>query len=67
MYYCESAKKLLVLYNKKNNTKLTTKEFFNDVFVPLFYGDDISLMSVTNSPFYNLPANREKTIDVYKH
>ena len=44
-------KKFLKKYNEVENKNLTPKEFFVDIFYPIFYGSDKNLMEVTNSTF----------------
>jgi len=53
-------KKFLKKYNEVEKKNLTPKEFFVNVFYPLFYGGEKSLMFVQNSPFSN-PANKKKS------
>jgi len=63
MYYCESAKVLLSLYNQKNNLELSMESFFYDVFVPIMFKDydGENLMHVQNSPFTS-PVSKKKSL-----
>jgi len=55
MYTSYIGKKLLCLYNQRNNTSLSAKAFFDEVLFPLFFDDDKHLMHVSNSPFFQKP------------
>lgn len=44
-------KKFLKKYNEVENKNLTPKEFFVNIFYPIFFGDDKPLMRIMNSPF----------------
>lgn len=55
-------KKFLKFYNEKENKNLKPKEFFTDVFLPIFHGGKKSLMYIINSPFDN-PSNKKKSND----
>lgn len=50
MYSMYIGKKYLEMYNQKNK-QLTAKEFFNDIYFPLFYDNERYLQWIVNSPF----------------
>jgi hypothetical protein len=52
--------KFLKKYNEVEHKSLTPKQFFVDIFYPLFYSNDKNLMFIQNSPFAN-PSNKNKT------
>lgn len=51
MYLSVIGKSLVRAYNEKYRTKYTVRSFFDEVYHPLFFGDDKYLMWATNSPF----------------
>ncbi len=51
------------LYNKKKNTNYDAEHFFEEKMFPLFFDEDMHLMHVGNSPFFQKP----KAEDVKKH
>jgi hypothetical protein len=62
MFTSYIGKKLLKLYNQKNQTDLTARGFFDEILFPLFFNDERHLMHVSNSPFFQKPnANATKT------
>jgi len=63
MYTSYIGKKFLKLYNEREGTNLSAKEFFDEIFFNLFFNDEKHLMHVGNSPFFQKP--REE--DVKKH
>lgn len=63
MYTSYIGKKFLMLYNEREGTNLSAKEFFDEIFFNLFFNDEKHLMHVGNSPFFQKP--REE--DVKKH
>lgn len=58
MYTSHIGKQFIQLYNRKNNTQYTAKEFFNEVFYPLFYysEDYRFLQTVHSSTFSQIHA-----------
>ena len=62
MYASLIGKKFLEYYNSKNKTSLTTKEYFDKVFFPLFYDREKYLFSPANTPLFQL-VTRKKTAD----
>lgn len=51
MYLSVIGKSLVRAYNEKYRTNYTVRTFFDEVYHPLFFGDDKYLMWATNSPF----------------
>ncbi|MEN6510525.1 MAG: hypothetical protein ABFD00_01660 [Chloroherpetonaceae bacterium] len=56
MYTSYIGKKFLNYYNKKENTNLQAREFFDTVLFPLFFDNEKHLMHVSNSPFFQKPS-----------
>jgi len=56
MYTSYIGKKFLKLYNEKTNQKFSARQFFDDVFFPLFFDNEKHLMHVSNSPFFQKPS-----------
>lgn len=52
MYTSYIGKKFLQLYNQKENSNYSAKEFFDKVFFPVFFNDEKHLMHVGNSAFF---------------
>ena len=63
MYTSYIGKKFLRLYNEREKTDLSAKDFFDKVFFKLFFDDEKHLLHVGNSPFFQKP----KDDDVKKH
>ena len=63
MYTSYIGKNFLKIYNKREGKKLSSEEFFNQIFFELFFRDNSHLMHVGNSPFFQKP----KADDVAKH
>ncbi|HUX56115.1 MAG TPA: hypothetical protein VMV77_04025 [Bacteroidales bacterium] len=55
MYTSYIGKKFLKLYNDREGTNLSAKEFFGGKFFELFFNDEKHLMHVGNSPFFQKP------------
>jgi hypothetical protein len=58
MYTSYIGKKFLALYIQKTGKKLTAAQFFEQEFFPLFFDHDKHLMHVSNSPFFQNPAEQ---------
>jgi hypothetical protein len=58
MYTSYIGKQFLALYNKEMKTSFTGKEFFNEIFFPLFFDNEKHLMHVSNSPFFQRPSQK---------
>ncbi len=56
MYTSYIGKKFLKLYNEKEQVNLSAKEFFDEIFFPLFFDSEQHLMHVGNSPFFQKPT-----------
>lgn len=58
MYTSYVGKKFLQLYREHNNLPddYTARQFFDEVFFPLFFDDEEHLMHVGNSPFFQKPT-----------
>lgn len=56
MYTSYIGKKFLKLYNKKNESNHSARQFFDRIFFPLFFDDEKHLMHVSNSPFFQKPS-----------
>lgn len=63
MYTSYIGKEFLKLYNERERTSLSAKEFFDRIFFNLFFNDEKHLMHVGNSPFFQKPRD----IDVETH
>lgn len=59
MYTSHIGKKFIQLYNRKNNTEHTAKEFFNEVYFPIFFDNAKFLLSPANTPLFQLIAQRK--------
>lgn len=53
MYTSTIGRIFLNAYNKKYNTQYTAKEFFTDIFIPLFFDHNKYMMTGGNSPLEN--------------
>ena len=51
MYHSVIGKKLVECLNKRDGRTLTVREFFDDVYVPLFFGSSRFLQYINNSPY----------------
>lgn len=51
MYHSVIGKRLVACTNKRDGTAYTVREFFDKVYVPLFFGGGRLLQNVNNSPF----------------
>ena len=56
MYTSYIGKKFLHIYNEKTSQNLSAREFFDNIFFPLFFDDEKHLMHVGNSPFFQSPS-----------
>jgi hypothetical protein len=65
MYTSYIGKKFIELYKQKYNKPdgYSAQQFFDEVVFPLFFDDELHLMHVSNSPFFQKP----KQEDVEKH
>ncbi len=63
MYTSYIGEKFLKLYNEREGTNLSAKEFFDKIFFHLFFNNEKHLLHVGNSPFFQKP----KEEDVKKH
>ncbi len=52
MYLSVIGKRLVACINERDGTEYTIREFFDEVFVPLFFGNQRFLLNIGNSPFY---------------
>ena len=59
MYTSYIGKKFLKLYNEREGTNFTAKEFFDKVFFQIFFNDEKHLMHVGNSPFFQKPKEED--------
>lgn len=70
MYAIEIGRKFLYLYNERMGTAYTAREFFDEVYYPLFFDveeDEKHLLSITNSPFTNSSIKgKEKRLESFK-
>lgn len=58
MYTSYIGKKFLALYNEREGLALTAKEFFDEIFFPIFFESDKHLMHVGNSAFFQKPPQK---------
>jgi len=63
MYTSYIGKKFLTLFNEREKTNYSAKEFFDKVFYKIFFDDEKHLLHVGNSPFFQKP----KEDDVRKY
>lgn len=63
MYTSYIGKKFLKLYNERNDTDLTPKEFFNIIQFPIFFDDPKHLMHVHGSTFFQKIGKEQKSED----
>lgn len=59
MYTSHIGQKFLEIYNRKTGQKFSAEEFFDKIMYPLFFADKRHLMHVSNSPFFQSPAEKE--------
>jgi len=59
MYTSYIGKKLLRLYNERENKNYSAREFFDDIFFPVFFKDESHLLHVGNSPFFQKPKGED--------
>jgi hypothetical protein len=59
MYTSYIGQKFLDIYNQRTSNSYTAGEFFEKVMFPLFFNDVRHLMHVSNSPFFQTPAEKE--------
>lgn len=59
MYTSYIGKKFIKLYNEREGTSLSAKEFFDKVFFNLFFNDEKHLLHVGNSPFFQKPTEED--------
>lgn len=59
MYSMYIGKKYLEIYNSKNK-HLSSKEFFDEVYFPLFFNNERYMQLINNSPFDQLCKHKEK-------
>lgn len=62
MYTAHIGKHFVEIYNRKENSNLTAKEFFETVYFPLFYDNSRYLQHIGNAPFAQL-FNQHKNTD----
>lgn len=58
MYTSYIGKKFLKLYNHRNSSNLSARNFFDEIFFLLFFDDEQHLMHVGNSPFFQRPSGK---------
>lgn len=59
MYTSYIGLKFLAIYNKREGKNLTAHDFFDSEVFPLFFENERHLMHVSNSPFFQNPAEKE--------
>ena len=59
MYTSYIGLKFLALYNRKTGKAYSAFKFFDEVMFPLLFDDERHLMHVSNSPFFQTPADKE--------
>jgi len=64
MYASHIGKKFLELYNQKNNSHLTSKQYFVDFHFPLFYDNENYLHSPGNTPLFGLIINHSTNNEI---
>lgn len=63
MYTSTIGRIFLDAYNEKYNTKLTPKEFFLEIYIPLFFGHNKYMMTGGNSPLENPKISWDKIMN----
>lgn len=59
MYTSHIGKRFVALYNKKTNNTLTAKQFFDDIYFPLFFDNERLLQSPGNTPIFQLLVSKK--------
>jgi hypothetical protein len=59
MYTSYTGKKLLRLYNERENKNYSAREFFDEVFFEVFFEDESHLLHVGNSAFFQKPKEED--------
>lgn len=60
MYHAVIGKRLVACLNQRDGTHYTVREFFDEVYVPLFFGSARMLQYVNNSPFAQAFTSQKK-------
>jgi hypothetical protein len=60
MYHSVIGKKLVACINRRDGTNYTVREFFEDVYMPLFFGEKQMLQFINNSPFDQAISKQKK-------
>lgn len=60
MYHSVIGKKLVACLNRRDGKNYTVREFFDSVYVPLFFGSERLLQYVNNSPFDQTFSKQKK-------
>ena len=64
MYHSVIGKRLVACINLRNGTKYTVREFFDEVYVPLFFANSRLLQHVNNSPFAQEFTTQKKAFTI---
>ncbi len=59
MYVSHIGKRFVTIYNEKNKTNLTAKQFFDTVLFPCFYDNERYLQSAANTTLFQLIAQKK--------
>ncbi len=62
MYLSVIGKRLVRSINQKDGTKYSVREFFDEIFTPLFFGSQRFLLFVNNSPFDQAVGKQKKNM-----
>lgn len=60
MYHSVIGKRLVECVNRRDGTAYTVRDFFDDLYVPLVFGDARMLQNVNNSPFDQAITKQKK-------
>lgn len=63
LYHSVIGKRLVECVNRRDGTNYTVREFFDEVYIPLFFGASRFLQNIGNSPFYQEVTVRKRNLD----
>ncbi len=61
MYHSVIGKRLVACLNKREGTDFTVRQFFDEVYIPLFFGSARLMQNINNSPFDQALTKQKKT------
>jgi hypothetical protein len=60
VYHSVIGKRLVDCVNRRDNSRFTVREFFDNIYVPLFFGSPRLMQNVNNSPFDQAITKQKK-------